>query len=70
MVDKIYHPKREVNIGVVGKYISLKDAYISISEALLHGGIDNDCRVKVKRIDSDKVKNIPRKIFLKILTEF
>ncbi|MBU4227006.1 CTP synthase, partial [bacterium] len=48
MVDKIYHPKREVNIGVVGKYISLKDAYISITEALLHGGIDNDCRVKIK----------------------
>jgi len=57
MVDKIYHPKREVNIGMVGKYISLKDAYISISEALLHGGIDNDCKVKIKRIDSDKVIN-------------
>lgn len=56
MVDKIYHPKREVNIGVVGKYISLKDAYMSISEALLHGGIDNDCKVKIKRIDSDEVK--------------
>lgn len=56
MVDKIYHPKREVSIGVVGKYISLKDAYISINEALLHGGIDNDCKVKIKRIDSDKVK--------------
>jgi len=56
MVDKIYHPKREDSIGVVGKYISLKDAYISINEALLHGGIDNDCRVKIKRIDSDKVK--------------
>lgn len=56
MVDKIYHPKSEVNIGMVGKYISLKDAYISITEALLHGGIANDCRVKIKRIDSDEVK--------------
>ncbi len=56
MVDKIYHPKREVSLGVVGKYISLKDAYISINEALLHGGIDNDCKVKIKKIDSDKVK--------------
>ena len=56
MVDKIYHPKREVSIGVVGKYIILKDAYMSINEALLHGGIDNDCRVKIKRIDSDEVK--------------
>lgn len=57
MLNKIYHPKKEVNIGVIGKYISLKDAYISITEALLHGGIDNDCRVKIERIDSDKVKN-------------
>ncbi len=56
MVDKIYNPKREVNIGVVGKYIRLKDAYMSITEALLHGGIANDCRVKIKRIDSDEVK--------------
>ncbi len=64
MVDKIYHPKREVNIGMVGKYISLKDAYISITEALLHGGIDNDCRVKVKRIDSDEIKkHSPKDLF-------
>ena len=64
MVDKIYHPKKEVNIGVVGKYITLKDAYISISEALLHGGIDNDCRVKIKRIDSDEVKkHSPKDLF-------
>ncbi|HER23800.1 MAG TPA: CTP synthase, partial [Candidatus Atribacteria bacterium] len=62
MVNKIYHPQKEVNIGMVGKYISLKDAYISITEALLHGGIDNDCRVKIKRIDSDEVKKIAPKI--------
>lgn len=65
MVDKIYHPKREVNIGVVGKYISLKDAYISITQALLHGGIDNDCRVKIKRIDSDEVKRHSPKVLFK-----
>lgn len=64
MVDKIYHPRREVDIGVVGKYISLKDAYISITQALLHGGIDNDCRVKIRRIDSDKVKrHFPKNLF-------
>ncbi len=61
MVDKIYRPQREVRIGVVGKYISLKDAYISITEALLHGGIDNNCRVKIERIDSDKVKDYSSK---------
>jgi CTP synthase len=64
MVEKIYHPKREVNIGVVGKYISLKDAYISITQALLHGGIGNDCRVKIKKIDSDEVKkHFPKNLF-------
>jgi len=64
MIDKIYHPKSEVNIAMVGKYISMKDAYISISEALLHGGIDNDCRVKIKRIDSDEVrKHSPKDLF-------
>ena len=65
MVDRIYHPKTEVNIGVVGKYISLKDAYLSINEALIHGGIDNNCRVKIKRIDSDKVKEHSQKVLFK-----
>ena len=41
-------PKGEVKIGVVGKYVSLPDAYKSLTEALTHGGIAND--VKVKRM--------------------
>ncbi|MGB2782657.1 MAG: CTP synthase [Atribacterota bacterium] len=65
MVDRIYHPKTEVNIGVVGKYISLKDAYLSINEALIHGGIENNCRVKIKRIDSDEVKEHSQKVLFK-----
>jgi len=55
MIEKIYHPEKEVNIGIVGKYISLKDAYISVTEALIHGGIENNCKVNIKRIDSDKI---------------
>jgi len=55
IVNKIYHPQREVLIGVIGKYVGLKDAYISITEALLHGGIENLCRVKIKKIDADKI---------------
>ena len=65
MVDRIYHPKTEVNIGVVGKYISLKDAYLSINEALIHGGIENNCRVKINRIDSDEVKEHSQKVLFK-----
>jgi len=56
MVDKILNPEREVTIGVVGKYIRLKDAYISIYESLLHAGIENNCKVKIVKIDSDQVK--------------
>ncbi|GAB4113658.1 MAG: CTP synthase [Candidatus Caldatribacteriota bacterium] len=55
LVNKVYHPQKEVSIGVVGKYIGLKDAYISITEALLHAGIENLCRVMIKKIDADKV---------------
>lgn len=65
MLNKIYHPKGEICIGVVGKYISLKDAYISINEALLHGGIENNCRIRIERIDSDEVKNSSSKDIFK-----
>ncbi len=57
LVNKVYHPQKEVYIGLVGKYIGLKDAYISITEALLHAGIENLCRVVIKKIDSDKVNS-------------
>lgn len=65
ILNKIYHPKKEIYIGVVGKYVSLKDAYISITEALLHGGIENNCRVKIKKIDSDEVKSSSSKDIFK-----
>jgi len=64
MVDKILYPKNEITIGVVGKYIRLKDAYISIYEALLHAGIENNCKVKIVKLDSDQVqKNLPENMF-------
>ena len=43
-----------MNIGVIGKYVGLKDAYKSLSEALTHGGIANDISVKIHWIDSEK----------------
>ena len=45
----------EVTIGLVGKYVSLHDAYISIVESLKHGGIENYCNVNIKWIDSEEV---------------
>ncbi len=47
--------KNEVNISVIGKYIDLKDAYKSIDEALVHGGIANNVRVVLNKIDSEKL---------------
>lgn len=56
VVDKFNNPAYEVCIGIVGKYVNLTDSYKSLNEALTHGGIANDCRVKLKFIDSEKVE--------------
>ncbi|MGC9451401.1 MAG: CTP synthase [Oceanipulchritudo sp.] len=49
-------PKHRVDIAVVGKYIELQDAYKSVYESLVHGGIANDCAVEIHRIDSEKLE--------------
>ena len=43
-------------IGIVGKYVNLTDSYKSLNEALVHGGIANNCRVKLKFVDSEKIE--------------
>ena len=48
--------KNKVDIAVIGKYVELKDAYKSLDEALTHGGIANNCKVNLIRIESDKLK--------------
>jgi len=48
--------KKEVNIGIIGKYVNLKDAYKSLDEALTHGGISNNFKVNLTRIDSENLK--------------
>ena len=45
-----------INIGIIGKYVNLKDAYKSLDEALTHGGISNNIKVNLVRIESDKLK--------------
>jgi len=52
--------RKDVNIAIIGKYVNLKDAYKSLDEALVHGGISNNLKVNLTRIDSEtlKIKNI------------
>ena len=52
IVDAVMHPRRRVVIALVGKYVELKDAYISINEALYHAGIYHHAEVEIRRIDS------------------
>ena len=54
---RIHNPEGEVNIAIVGKYTGLKDAYKSLSEALVHGGIANTVKVNIKWIDSEIFEN-------------
>jgi CTP synthase len=56
VVEKFYHPQRDVCIGIAGKYVNLTDSYKSLNEALIHGGIANNCRVKLKFIDTEKIE--------------
>jgi CTP synthase len=53
MVEKILRPAERVRIGIVGKYTELSDAYTSIREALIHGGIANDVGVELHWVSSD-----------------
>jgi len=59
-LKKLFNPKHEVTIGLVGKYVELKDAYKSISEAIIHAGTSLNCKVNVKWIQSENLndKNI------------
>ncbi|MFT5952173.1 MAG: CTP synthase [Bacteroidia bacterium] len=52
---KLKHPKNEVNIGLVGKYVELPDAYKSIIEAFIHAGAVNECKVNLSLISSENI---------------
>jgi CTP synthase len=56
ILRRIKSPRHEVTIGVVGKYIELQDAYKSVYESITHGGIANNCRVNVVRIDAEALE--------------
>jgi CTP synthase len=54
LTDRILRPSRRVRIAVVGKYTDLHDAYKSVHEALIHGGIPHDAKVEIEWISSDR----------------
>jgi CTP synthase len=55
LVEAIKNPKGQVNIGIVGKYVDLRESYKSLIEALDHGGIANDVKVNLTYIDSENI---------------
>lgn len=58
VVEKVLQPARHVTIGFVGKYVELTESYKSLNEALVHGGIANDCKVVIRYIDSEEVEKV------------
>jgi CTP synthase len=56
IADKVTQPGRKITVGFVGKYVQLVESYKSLNEALLHGGIANDCRVEIRHIDSEEIE--------------
>jgi CTP synthase len=57
LVDKLQNPTHKVTIGIIGKYVDLVEAYKSLNEALVHGGVANDARVNLKYINSEELEN-------------
>ena len=54
LLEKVHHPKHHVRVGLVGKYIDLPDAYLSVSEALRAGGFANEAKIEIVWIPSDE----------------
>jgi CTP synthase len=63
-LDKLKYPKSTVNIGLIGKYIELQDAYKSILEAFVHAGAMNECKVNVINVHSEHIteENVAEKL--------
>ncbi len=57
LLEKVHHPAHEVSVALVGKYVDLPDAYLSVTEALRSGGFANNARVKIKWVPSDECES-------------
>jgi len=56
ITSNVLGSRKDINIGIIGKYVHLKDAYKSLDEALAHGGISNNLKVNLTRVDSENLK--------------
>jgi len=56
VVDSLEHPEREVTVAMVGKYVNLTESYKSLSEALIHAGIQTRTKVKIRYVDSEVIE--------------
>lgn len=52
-LSKLQYPKKEITIGLIGKYVELKDSYKSIAEGFIHAGAENECKVNIRWIHSE-----------------
>jgi len=57
MVERFYNPSKKVNIALVGKYVELHDAYLSVVESLIHGGIYSNAEVNIDWVDAELLEN-------------
>jgi CTP synthase len=57
LLEKVHHPRHHVRVGLVGKYIDLPDAYLSVSEALRAGGFANEAKIEIVWIPSDECES-------------
>jgi len=65
LVSRVKNPKHQVRIGIVGKYVELPDAYKSLNEALIHGGVANEAKVDLVYINAEEIEagSWPRDLF-------
>lgn len=67
LVEKLQHPFQEVRIGIIGKYMNLKDAYKSLAEALVHGGMSNQIEVRCSWVEAEDLDETDLRSFDGIL---
>ncbi len=67
IIRKLIAPQHRVRIGVVGKYIELQDAYKSVYEAIIHGGVANDCGVEIEKVEAEEIEKFGTEKILKDL---
>ena len=66
VVDSLEHPEREVTIAMVGKYVNLTESYKSLSEALIHAGIQTRSKVKIRYVDSEVIEQTGLDVLSKV----